>query len=307
MTRVLVTGSNGLLGTKVLERLVRGGDPIATEPLAASRGACANAYLGSFPFWRLDVTDAAAVARVLDEARPDVVIHTAAMTDVDGCERRRDEARAINTGGAEHVARACTDRGIHLVYLSTEYVFDGTSGPYAEGDPTNPLGWYARTKHAGELAVARAGGSLAIGRTTVLYGHARHARPNFALWLLGKLRAGERAPVVHDQIGSPTLADNLAEMVLALAITRASGIYHTVGATVLSRYDFARLAAETFGLDPALIDPISTASLNQPAPRPLRAGLRMDHFRARFPDVPVLSAGEGLERLRRQLEAIGVP
>jgi dTDP-4-dehydrorhamnose reductase len=299
--RVLVTGSNGLLGTTVLERLLRADG--AAEPLAASRGESTNRYLGAFPFWRLDVTDQAAVERVLDEARPNAVVHTAAMTDVDDAERRRDEAWAINADGTANVARACAARGVHLVYLSTEYVFDGEDGPYAEDAPTNPLGWYARTKRAGELAVAAAGGSWTVARSTVLYGYAPHLRPNFVLWLLRQLRAGEVVPVVHDQVGSPTLADNLAEMVLALAASRARGVYNTVGATILSRYDFARLAAETFELDPDLVAPISTASLAQPAPRPLRAGLKMDRFRAAFPDVPILSAGEGLARLRDQLRA----
>ena len=255
--RVLVTGSNGLLGTKVLERLV---GSASDEPFAASRGPCANGYLGAFSFLPLDVVDADAVERVLEEVEPEVVVHTAAMTDVDGCERDRDRARAVNADGTANVARACAARGAHLVQLSTEYVFDGTAGPYSETDPTNPLGWYAQTKRDGELAVVAAGGTWTITRTTVLYGYAPHVRANFVLWLLGKLRAGERVRVVDDQIGSPTLADNLAEMVLALGRTRARGIYNTVGGSILSRYDFARLAAETFGLDPSLIDPSATDS-----------------------------------------------
>jgi len=295
--RILVTGSNGLLGTKLLERLVS--DPSA-EPIGASRGERANAYLGDVPFWQLDVTDAAAVGRVVDEARPDAVIHTAALTDVDGCERQRDLAVAINRDGAANVARACATRGVRLVHLSTEYVFDGAAGPYRETDPTNPLGWYARTKYAGELAVQEAGGDWAIARTTVIYGHAPHVRANFVLWLLGKLRAGERASIVDDQVGSPTLADNLAEMTHALAASGHVGVFNTVGADVISRYQFARLAAVAFGLDPDLIDPIPTASLNQFAPRPLRAGLLMDRFRAAFPTVPVLSAADGLTFLRGQ-------
>ncbi len=301
--RLLVTGSNGLLGTKVLERVLRDG---RDQVLGASRRACANGYLGEFPFWRLDVTDATAVGWVLKEARPDVVIHTAAMTDVDGCEREREEAQAINADGAGNMARACAERGVHLVYLSTEYVFDGTAGPYREGDPTNPLGWYARTKFEGERAVMAAEGSSAIGRTTVIYGYAPHVRANFVLWLVGELKAGRRVRVVEDQVGSPTLADNLAEMVLTLGASRATGVWNTVGGSVISRFQFARLAAEAFGLDASLIDPISSAELNQPAPRPLRAGLVMDKFRAAYPDVPVLKAAEGLMVLKGQLEEAGL-
>ncbi len=302
MARVLITGSNGLLGTKLLDQLVQTG---RAEPLAASRGECKNSYLGHFPFWGLDVADAASVGRVLEAARPDSVIHAAAMTDVDGCERRRDEAWAINAAGTANVAQACVARRVNLVFLSTEYVFDGQAGPYSEDDATNPLGWYAKTKLAGELAVARAGGSWSVARTTVLYGYAPGVRPNFVVWLLDKLRAGERVRVVQDQIGSPTLADNLAEMVLALALSRANGTYHTVGASVLARADFATLAAESFGLDSTLIEPVPTATMNQLAPRPLRAGLKMDRFRAAFPDVPVLTAAEGLAILRDQLRAAG--
>jgi dTDP-4-dehydrorhamnose reductase len=301
--RVLVTGSNGLLGTKILERMLRDG---RDEPLGASRGVCGNGYLGEFPFWQIDVADAPAVARVLDAARPDVVIHTAAMTNVDGCERERDAARAINADGAGNVARACAERGVHLVHVSTEYVFDGTAGPYREDDATNPLGWYAKTKYAGEQAVEAAGGSWAIGRTTVIYGYASHVRANFVLWLIGELRAGRRVRIVEDQISSPSLADNLAEMTLALGERRATGVWNTVGASVISRYEFAKRAARTFGLDADLIDPISTAELNQPAPRPLRAGLLMDKFRTAFPDVPVLTADEGLAILEQQLRSAGL-
>ena len=287
----------------MLDRLLAQG---TDQPLAASRNERANGYLGDLPFWRVDVADAADVERVLDEARPDAVIHTAALTDVDGCERQRDLARAINSDGAGIVARACAARGVRLVHLSTEYVFDGEAGPYRETDPVSPLGWYAKTKEAGEQAVIAAGGNWSIARTTIIFGYAPHVRANFVLWLVGQLRDGKRVRIIHDQIGSPTLAENLAQMVLALATSDVGGVYNTVGADVMSRLDFARQIAATFGLDESLIDPISTAEFGQPAPRPLRAGLLMDRFRAHFPDVPVLSVPESLTILKRQLEQAGV-
>ncbi len=301
--RVLVTGSNGLVGTKVLERLVR---DAGAEPLGAYHQSRGNDYLGTFPSWTLDVTDAANVARVLDEARPDAVVHTAAFTNVDAAERERERAQALNADAAGHVARACAARGIRLVHLSTEYVFDGAAGPYRESDPINPQGWYAETKAAGEQQVIEAGGSYAIARTTVVYGYAPHVRANFVLWLVGQLRAGERVRIVDDQVGSPTLAENLAEMVLALADSREQGIFHTAGADVISRFAFSEQVARTFGLDAALMDPITTAALNQPAPRPLKAGLLMDKFRAAFPSVPVLSVAEGLAVVRDQFEQAGL-
>jgi dTDP-4-dehydrorhamnose reductase len=301
--RILVTGANGLVGTKVLERLLS--DPSA-EPLGAYHQSRTNEYLGDFPFWWLDVTSAEDVERVLDEARPDAVIHTGAFTNVDAAERDRDLAQAINADGTGNLARACAARGIRLVYLSTEYVFDGTAGPYRETDPVCPQGWYAQTKLAGEQAVMAAGGSWAIGRTTVVYGYAAHVRANFVLWLMGQLKAGQRVRIVEDQIGSPTLAENLAEMVIALARSDATGIFNTAGADVVSRLGFSRQITATFGLDASLIDPVSTAELGLTAPRPLRAGLVMEKLRATFPEVPVLTVAEGLAIVKRQFDQAGL-
>lgn len=302
MPRVLVTGGNGLLGTKVITQLL---DGESAEIVSTSREPCANGYLGDFPFVQLDITDQARVNRTFGEVRPDVVIHTAAMTDVDGCERQRDEALAVNVAGTEHVARACEAIGARLVHLSTEYVFDGQAGPYSEDDPTNPLGWYAQTKLESEQRVAALSSNWCVGRTTVLYGQARHVRPNFVTWLIGRLEDGQSATIVTDQIGSPTLADNLAEMVLAMADSERQGVYNAVGDTVISRYDFARLAARVFELDESLLKPITTDQLAQAAPRPLQAGLRMERFKAHFPSVAVLSAEAGLRALRRQLDVVG--
>jgi dTDP-4-dehydrorhamnose reductase len=301
--RILVTGSNGLVGTKLLERLLA---DRSAEPLGAYHQQRTNDYLGELPCWTLDVTSAERVEQVLDEARPDVVVHASAFTNVDAAEREREQARAINADGTANLARACAARDVRLVYLSTEYVFDGAAGPYRETDPANPLGWYAQTKLAGERAVMAAGGSWAIARTTVVYGYAPHVRANFVLWLVGKLRAGERVSIVEDQVGSPTLAENLAEMVLALAGSSLTGVFNTAGANVISRLDFSRQIAATFGLDATLIEPVSTACLGQAAPRPLKAGLVMDAFRAAFPDVPVLTAAEGLARVKRQFELAGL-
>ena len=152
--RILVTGSNGLVGTKVLERLIQ---DRTDEPLAAYHRTRTNEYLGELPLWWLDTTSAQDVDRILDEALPDAVVHAGAFTNVDGAERDRDLTWASNAEATGILARACAAHGVRLVYLSTEYVFDGTAGPYRETDPVNPLGWYAKTKEAGEQAVIAAG------------------------------------------------------------------------------------------------------------------------------------------------------
>jgi dTDP-4-dehydrorhamnose reductase len=299
---MLVTGANGLVGTKVLERLLA---DRAAEPLAAYHQTRTNEYVGDLPFWWLDSTSAADVDRVLDEAKPDAVIHAGAYTNVDKAEAERDLAWASNAEATGILARACAARGVRFVYLSTEYVFDGADGPYRETDPVNPQGWYAQTKEAGEQAVMAAGGSWAIGRTTVVYGYAQHVRANFVLWLVGELRAGRRVRIVDDQIGSPTLAENLAEMVIALAGSRETGVFHTAGADVVSRLEFSRQIAAAFGLDASLMDATTTASLKQAAPRPLKAGLVMDKFKATFPEVPVLGIADGVAVVKRQFEQAG--
>jgi dTDP-4-dehydrorhamnose reductase len=297
MARILITGGNGLLGTKVIEQTLSRND---VEIISTSRDVCRNGYLGSFPFSQLDITDAEAVVQALGKHKPDVVIHTAAMTNVDGCETNRDEAWAVNVDGTENVARACRAIGARMVHLSSEYVYDGTAGPYRETDAVNPLGWYAKTKWESEERVRAVIDNAVIGRTTVIVGQAPHVRPNFVLWLVNQIRSGQQANIVVDQIGSPTLADNLAEMVLALALSDARGVYHTAGDTVIGRYDYALLIADVFDLDAQQLIPITTAELKQPAPRPLKAGLLMDKFKSDFPDVHVLSAREGVEAIKAQ-------
>src|SRR5262249_34871921 len=178
--RVLVTGSNGLLGSKLLSALLLRSDII---PIAVSRAPCANHALGAFAFHRVDVTDAEQTRRLLDQTDPDVVIHTAAMTDVDGCERDPDAAWRLNVEGTASVARAAAGVGAHVVHLSSEYVFDGTVGPYTEDDPPNPISVYGRTKLESEHILAALAPSWAVARTTVLFGYAPSARPNFVLWL----------------------------------------------------------------------------------------------------------------------------
>jgi dTDP-4-dehydrorhamnose reductase len=296
--RVLVTGGNGLLGTKMIELLLaRGRQPIS----ASLKPGPTNRVLGDFPYLRLDITDATAVQDAIARVQPDAVIHTASFTAVDACETQREACWRTNVDGTAHLAAACREHGVRLVHVSTEYVFDGENGPYREEYPPRPLGYYGQSKLASEQAVRERCSDWAIGRTTVLFGHAPGVRPSFVVWLVDRLSRGERVRVVDDQIGSPTLADNLAEMLLALLDSRSVGLYNTAGDSIVDRYSFAVLAASKFDLDPRPIDRISTSELGQPAPRPLKAGLVMEKFKREFPSVPVLTAKRALERLRTQM------
>jgi dTDP-4-dehydrorhamnose reductase len=299
--RLLITGGNGLLGTKLLELSMRQG---TLRPVSLSRQPCTNGRLGPFDFYQADIAVADQLRPLIARIGPRWVIHTAAMTDVDGCERDPAAAFQINVLGAEIIARACREVGARLVHLSTEYVFDGRAGPYSETDSTNPISVYGRTKLESEHRVMEHCPDAVVARTTVLFGAAPNVRSNFVTWLVGQLRNRRQVQVVDDQIGSPTLADNLAEMCFTLALSESTGIFHTVGADCIDRFSFARIAASVFELDGTLIRPVSTASLAQTAPRPLRAGLCTRKLQQEFPQLTILTARQGLEALRRQLASV---
>ena len=298
--RVLVTGGNGLLGTKMVELLLAEG----RQPISVSlEPESLNRFLGDFPYYTLDITDEGAVRDLLGRLRPEAVVHTAAFTAVDACETQRDLSWRVNVEGTANVAAACREIGARLAHVSTEYVFDGENGPYTEEDLPHPISHYGLTKLESEKAVRERCSDWVIGRTTVLFGYAPNVRPSFVAWMVDKLSKGERIRVVDDQVSSPTLADNLARMLLALLDSGRVGVYNTVGDTILDRYAFAVMIARLFGLDPGLMDRIKTPDLGQPAPRPLKAGLVMAKFKGEFPSVSVLTAQQSLEELQRQMQA----
>ena len=296
MDTLLITGSNGLLGATLVRHASAGYDVVG---LSASRPAGVDR---PERFHQVDIQDAGAVQAVMDTVRPTAVLHTAAMTNVDACEVDPALAHAVNVLGTEHVARAARAVGAKLVALSSDYVFSGECGPYGEADPVGPLSVYGRTKLQAEAAVRESGVDYCIARTSVLFGWYMGARANFVTWLIETLRAGKEASIVTDQINSPTLVDNLAEMLLALVERDAQGVFHTAGDECLSRYDFARRIAERFALPAKLIRPVLTADLQQPARRPAHSGLRVDKV-AQVTGVRPMSVTEALDALRQRMAA----
>lgn len=276
--KVLITGSNGLLGQKLISQGRR-------DVHIFSTGRTRPKY-GQGNFELLDVTDAQQVKTLLERICPDWVIHAAALTDVDRCEVERDLAWRINTGGTENVVRACESLRIGLVGLSTDYVFDGTSGPYSETDPTNPLSFYGLTKLESERRVLSMRGRGIVVRTIVLFGYARGVRLNFVTWLIRTLSQGKPVRVVTDQWGTPTLADDLADFLIALCQQNAAGLFHFAGADLLSRHEMAIRTCRRFGLDEGLVIPTPTQELRQVAPRPFRSGLKTDLIQRQFQARP---------------------
>lgn len=265
--RVAVTGANGLLGGEAVDLLAH-----RHEVLALSRGPC-RLPPGRYHCADADLGDGRSVEAALLAFRAEAVIHAGAMTDVDACERDPDRAWRTNVGGSEQVAHACRALGARLVAVSTDYVFDGESGPYAEDAVPNPRGVYARTKRAGEEAALILASDCAVARVAVVFSGRHGAKSTFATQIVETLGRGEPVKAFSDQFVSPTLARNGAEMVAELLLeTSYRGVLHTSGATVLDRVDFARRVARRFGLAGEIV-PVRTADVRLAAPRPLRGGL----------------------------------
>ena len=250
MTGWLVTGAGGQLGSDVVDVLHAYGE----ETVGVDRHG-------------LDLTDASAVAALVAEVAPAVVVNCAAFTDVDGAETAEDRAFEVNAHGPAHLARACAELGARLVHVSTDYVFAGDAGtPYDERQRPAPRTVYGRTKAAGEQAVLTSGAEAFVVRTAWLYGAAGR---NFVRTIARLSRTEETLRVVDDQVGTPTWALHLARALVALGVSEvAPGIWHCTNGGEASWYVFARAILAELGLDPARVEPDATVDMPRPAPRP---------------------------------------
>lgn len=275
-----IVGAGGVLGAKLVEQALAESDVRIYAFTHGSTPAIPAAQSERVVWRSLDIADHSAVTDALSAASPSIVINSAAMTNVDACETRRDDALAANGDGPRHIAGACARLGARLIHVSTDYVFPGDDqqpGPYLEDAPVRPVNHYGWTKLQGEHAIAEVcSGRIPwlVARTALVYGHVPGGRSNFITWLAGELRAGRRVKVVHDQSNTPTLADDLATALLHLARRDSQGIIHVAGPDLVTRDAWARAIAAFYALDESLIDVLSTAELKQPARRPLRSGLR---------------------------------
>lgn len=246
----------------------------------------------------LDVSNRDKVFDLFEKIKPDAAILCAAFTNVDLCETEKERADAVNVNGPLNVCDACIKYASRMVYISTDYVFDGENGPYREDDSPNPLGYYAWTKLEGERIAASCPDHLII-RTTGVYS-ADPDSLNFVMQVVKRLKAGEAMRVPNDQYGSPTFADNLAEGIISLIELGKTGIYNVAGSDFMDRHSFALLIAELFDLDKRFITPIDTPSLGQKAKRPLKAGLIVEKIE-KDTGVKMLGAKEGLNLVKERL------
>ncbi len=295
--RVIVTGSNGLLGQKVVELLSRSNN---YNLLLTSRQEQSVFQDEVLAYRRLDVSDKQEVRGVVDEIEPDVIINTAAMTNVDKCETDREAAWKANVVSVENLVQAAKLSGSHLVHISTDYVFDGKNGPYNEIDRPNPVSYYGRTKLASENVIRTSGVANTIIRTMILYGAGYNVKSNFALWVMNSLKDGRPIRVVDDQMGNPTLADDLAFAIIKVVELGRQGLYHVSGSDLVSRYDFAVMLAEIFDLNKKYVTAIKTSTLKQPAPRPMKSGFITLKAQTDL-DIKMSGMKHGLTVLKNQL------
>lgn len=274
--RIAITGGAGLLGRSLVLKAVNAGHLVTVgehkTPVPHPEGVRVAA---------LDLSSGSSTRDFVNIARPACVIHAAAMTDVDRCELRPLDAEEANVEAVGHLMRALeVDDDVHVIYISTDYVFDGVNGPYSEEDTPNPVNVYGRTKLAGEDLTRRRASSYTIIRTASLLGHGTETRPSFADKLLEVLRRGEKLRVPHDQVSNITPVEDLAAAVIEAAERKLEGTWHVSGPGIISRYDFALLLAKAEGTATYSIEAVQYASLDRPARRPLHGGLTTDKMRA---------------------------
>ncbi|NUC70873.1 dTDP-4-dehydrorhamnose reductase [Haloterrigena sp. SYSU A558-1] len=259
---ILVIGGTGLVGSNIVKN--------ETERSVDIHSTHHNSETELTDI-ELDKTNVERTNSIIKEIEPDAVIDTAAFHAVDDCESNRNKAWSVNAAGTYNVAVATNAVNAHLIYLSTDYVFPGNPDetPYSEADPVSPLNYYAETKYAGEQA-AKIADTATILRSSVIYGL---AASNFVTWALKELEDGNEITIVDDQISTPTYAPDLAQTCLEVAKCGLTGLYHATGPQSISRYDFTRELADSFGYNTNLVTPISTEELGQEAPRPTDSSL----------------------------------
>ena len=261
--KFLVTGSAGLVGQQVVKDLSKSNQVF-------------SCYNESKPEYgdsvKMDLKNYEMISSVLTEIKPDVVIHLGAMTGVDICEKEKTSASEINTKATEIIAKECSKLNSFLVYVSTDYVFDGNFGMYKEDDVANPLGFYGKSKLEGEKAVQNFSTNWCIARTSTPFG-LHPTKKSFPMWVIENLQKQKQISVVVDQFTSPTYIPNLSRMLIEISERRITGIIHAAGASKISRYQMASMVSDKLNLDGTLLKQISMNKMKWVAQRPKDSSL----------------------------------
>ncbi|MBT7253217.1 MAG: dTDP-4-dehydrorhamnose reductase [Candidatus Nitrosopelagicus sp.] len=266
--KFLVTGSAGLIGSQVVQDLTKQNHTVY------------SCYHDVIPecgiITKLDLTNPDDIKKTVNEISPDVIIHLAAMTGVDLCETEQDLAMTINAKATKILAEQAAKNNCFFVYVSTDYVFDGKIGMKKENDSPNPLGFYGKSKLAGELSLNNLASGWCIARTSTPFGN-HSTKKSFPLWVKENLESKKEIPVLTDQFTSPTYVPNLSKMLIEVTSKQISGIIHLAGATRISRYDLAQLVAEKLHLEKKLLSPTKIDNMNWKAQRPMDSSLDVSY------------------------------
>lgn len=301
---MMITGSNGLLGQKLIDLYRQEGDRVAF--LATARGNDRYPEQGDYAYRTLDIGIKADIDHVMNEFKPHVVIHTAAMTNVDQCEQEVDACRLLNVTATEWLVEACNRLGSRLVHVSTDFIFDGKEGPYDEAAHPAPLSVYGWSKWDAERFVMAHAKAWSILRTVLVFGIVSDmSRSNIVLWAKGALSAGKSINVVDDQFRTPTLAEDLAMGCLLAEKKDAQGVYNISGPDYMSVYELVERVARYWKLDTSNMGRVSSDTLKQPAKRPPITGFNIEKARKELGFHPH-SFEEALDVVAEQLKAAGV-
>ena len=275
--KILITGSNGLLGQKLLHKLKQDS---SVELIATSKGENRVSERNGYTYFDLDITNNDAVVHLIAREKPQVVINTAAMTNVDLCEDEKKACDALNVDAVKYLADACEKIDAHLIQISTDFIFDGEDGPYSEEDEPNPLSYYGLSKLKSEQVLQEHEVKWTILRTIIVFGVGENlSKGNIVLWAKGALAKGDPLNIIDDQFRAPTLAEDLADICILAAKKKAFGIFNASGKDIMSIYEIVERIAKHYGNTTENLNKISTATLNQTAGRPPRTGFILDKSR----------------------------
>ena len=305
---ILITGSNGLLGQKLVYKL---SDKSGINCIATARGENRLVKQNGYDFETLDITDEQNIRSVFTKHLPDVIINTAAMTNVDLCETEKEACWLMNTKSVEYqinslerLQKENSNYHPQFIQLSTDFIFDGTHGPLDENEKPNPLSFYAESKLAAEKIVQASNLHWAIARTVLVYGIVDNmSRSNIVLWVKQNLEQGKIINVVDDQFRTPTLAEDLADGCILIAEKKAQGIYNISGKNFYSILEMAHLVADFYKLDKSLIKPSKSTDIKQAAKRPPITGFIIDKAIIELGYQPH-SFTEGIKLLEDQMNEI---
>ena len=272
--RILITGSNGLLGQKLVDLLRK---QSSVELIATARGNNRLPKTEGYTYASLDITIQEDVLAIFDQFKPHVVIHTAAMTNVDTCETDREGCDVLNVNSVAYLIEACEKHGTYLCHLSTDFIFDGADGPYTEEGIANPISYYGESKLKAEQLLLASNIRWSIARTVLVYGIVPDmSRSNIVLWVKKSLEDGKTIQVVTDQFRTPTLAEDLAMGCWLLAKDEVEGIFNISGSDFLTPYEMAVMTADYYDLDKSLLQKADSSTFTQTAKRPARTGFILD-------------------------------